>query len=199
VACRLSRQRKKAEQELLFGPPLPKKKPMSDAERRLWQVYGLTQADYDLMLAAQNGLCAICERKPDTKLCVDHCHATRQLRFLLCGKCNVGFGQFNEDPRVLRRALAYAEFWQRLKAAGTAVRLVPEPRPRKRRARDDRPAEAEVRCQPVPPSPVSAVGWVERSSREIQQRRCELRESVGSRISPRRHKGGDARLRGLML
>jgi hypothetical protein len=134
---RLRYQHKKAENERLFGPPLPKKPARSNAEQKLWRHYGLTQADYDLMATAQNGLCAICERKPSTRLCVDHCHATRQLRFLLCSRCNADLGQFHEDPRLLRRAADYAEFWQRLRAAGIAVRLVPETKPRKRRKKSD--------------------------------------------------------------
>ena len=100
AANRQRNQQKKAEQELLF-PPLPKKKTMSNAERRLWRTYGLTQADYDLLAAAQNGVCAICERKPRGKLCVDHDHATRQLRFLLCRSCNIGFGHFGDNAQVV--------------------------------------------------------------------------------------------------
>jgi hypothetical protein len=65
--------------------------------------YGLTQADYDRMVAMQDGLCTICERRPRAKLCVDHCHATLRLRFLLCNNCNTGFGYFEENPRLLRR------------------------------------------------------------------------------------------------
>jgi hypothetical protein len=128
-----SHQRKKAGAALLFDLAVPKKKSMSASEWSLWRNYGLTQTDYDFMVAAQRGLCAICERRPRTKLCVDHCHTTRRLRFLLCNKCNTGFGQFEEDPRLLRRAADYAEFWQRLQAADIAVRLVPEAKPRKRR------------------------------------------------------------------
>jgi hypothetical protein len=41
AANRQRNQGKKAERELLF-PPLPKKKTMSNAERRLWRAYGLT-------------------------------------------------------------------------------------------------------------------------------------------------------------
>jgi hypothetical protein len=143
---RLHYQGKKAESERLFGPPLPKKPRMSDTEQYLWRTYGLTQADYDLMAAAQNGLCAICERNPSARLCVDHCHATHQLRFLLCRRCNAGLGQFHEDPRLLRRAADYAEFWQRLRAAGIAVRLVPEGKPRKRRKKSDRAAADAQPC-----------------------------------------------------
>jgi hypothetical protein len=114
--------------------------------------YGLTQADYDFMVAAQGGLCAICERKPSQKLCVDHCHATRRLRFLLCPRCNTGLGYFDDDPRLLRRALAYAEFWQRLNAAGIASRLVPERANRKHRRRAPLPA-------PTPhPAPQATAG-----------------------------------------
>jgi Recombination endonuclease VII len=202
AGCRLYRQRKKVEQERLFGPPLPKKKPMSDAEWSLLRKYGLTQADYDFMAAAQNGLCAICERRP-TKLCVDHCHATRRLRFLLCNKCNTGFGQFDEDPRVLRRALAYAELWQRIKAAGLAGRLVPEPTSRKRKdtgrptgrspaalshcpvsqARSKRDSGRAVQCCPTSQCAASGTATGPRpSARRRRLRRPIHRASVATRI-----------------
>jgi hypothetical protein len=123
-------------------PEYRAKRLAENTEWRLRSDYGLTQADYDFMVAAQGGLCAICERKPQQKLCVDHCHATRRLRFLLCTRCNVGLGSFDDDPRLLRRALAYAEFWQRLNAAGIASRLVPERANRKHIRRAPRPAPA---------------------------------------------------------
>jgi hypothetical protein len=156
---RLRYQRKKAGPALPFVVAAPKKTPMSPYERSLWRNYGLTQADYDRMVAMQDGLCAICERRPRTKLCVDHCHTTRWLRFLLCNNCNSGLGHFNDDPRLLRRALAYVEFWQRLLAAGTAVRLVPERAIPKPRNRPDSPAEVRqpgaegIRQQPEPAAP----------------------------------------------
>jgi len=115
---------------------LYKKQSLGGSDKRYQQTlktYGLTQADYDRLVAAQNGLCAICERRPPVKLCVDHCHATRRLRFLLCNKCNSGLGCFEDDPDLLRRALAYAEFWQKLRMEGRAVRLVPDPKSRRGR------------------------------------------------------------------
>jgi len=48
---------------------------------------GVTDADYDRMLAAQDGMCAIpaCLRTPKTRrFHVDHDHATGQVRGLLC-------------------------------------------------------------------------------------------------------------------
>ena len=57
--------------------------------------YGITQADYDRMLAEQGGVCAIC-KNPETKiyqgtpasLSIDHDHETTVVRGLLCIKCN---------------------------------------------------------------------------------------------------------------
>src|SRR5262249_60394432 len=45
----------------------------------LKQLYGLSLQDYDAMLRAQNGGCAICRRKSGKKrLCGDHCHRTNR-------------------------------------------------------------------------------------------------------------------------
>lgn len=58
--------------------------------RRL-RKYGLTLAQYDAVLAAQFGCCAICERPFAESVrvaCVDHDHRTRTVRGLLCVYCN---------------------------------------------------------------------------------------------------------------
>src|SRR5262249_52926381 len=52
--------------------------------------------------------CAICKRS-DRPLVVDHCHTTKKVRRLLCNKCNVGLGCFNDDPALFRAAAAYLE------------------------------------------------------------------------------------------
>ena len=82
----------------------------------LQRKFGLTQADYDLMLDSQGGVCAICNQpetrmkfgKP-TQLAVDHNHENGQVRSLLCAKCNMGLGQFNDNPVTLRKAAFYLE------------------------------------------------------------------------------------------
>jgi hypothetical protein len=50
---------------------------------------GVTDAEYDRLLAAQGGGCAICGNPPKTRrLHVDHDHKTGRVRGLLCHRCN---------------------------------------------------------------------------------------------------------------
>lgn len=71
--------------------------------------YGLTVEQYDAMLAAQGGVCAICVYSPLTgkPLHVDHDHRTNKVRGLLCGNCNTALGMFEDDPETLTSAIAY--------------------------------------------------------------------------------------------
>lgn len=69
----------------------------------------MTIEDYDRMLAAQGGGCAICGRPPrdDISLHVDHDHETERIRGLLCFPCNNTLGDFNDDPVRLYAAANY--------------------------------------------------------------------------------------------
>ncbi len=69
--------------------------------------YGITAEEADAMLAAQDGLCAVCRKAPAAH--VDHDHDTGRVRQLLCFDCNGGLGQFKDDPEVMRAAAAYVE------------------------------------------------------------------------------------------
>lgn len=76
--------------------------------------YGITFEDYQEMLAAQDGRCAICRDEPDpngvkatSRLHVDHCHATGRVRQLLCSRCNQGLGYFRDRPDLLEVAATY--------------------------------------------------------------------------------------------
>ena len=69
--------------------------------------YGITIEQWDEMVIAQLGCCAICGHQSD--LVVDHCHETTLVRALLCGTCNSGLGHFKDDPARMRAAADYIE------------------------------------------------------------------------------------------
>ena len=79
--------------------------------RNLKRKYGLTVDQYEAMLDAQGGLCAICrgEQVNVRRMAVDHCHDTGKIRGLLCNPCNAGLGQFKDDPDRMRIAIRYLE------------------------------------------------------------------------------------------
>jgi hypothetical protein len=84
--------------------------------RNLIARYGITQNQYDEMLAAQGGVCAIC-RGPNTQVDsrtgkvrrfhVDHDHETGTVRGLLCHFCNVVLGMVEDDVERLRLLIDY--------------------------------------------------------------------------------------------
>ena len=69
--------------------------------------YGLTPEDRHALWARQGGACAICRKK--LPLGIDHCHWSKLVRGLLCSKCNVGLGQFDDDTDRMLAAIAYLE------------------------------------------------------------------------------------------
>lgn len=92
------------------GHSWPKRQRDPDANRRhTLAVYGLTVAEYDALLEAQGGACAICRQPPahGKRLHVDHDHETDVVRGLLCLPCNRAIGLLRDDPEVARRAAEY--------------------------------------------------------------------------------------------
>jgi hypothetical protein len=73
----------------------------------LKSIYGISVEDYANLLARQFGVCAICLRQPAKRLCVDHCHATRKIRGLLCRACNAALGFLRDDENAVMAAAAY--------------------------------------------------------------------------------------------
>lgn len=69
--------------------------------------YGIEKEHYTGLLKEQNGLCAICGHSLKTKCCVDHNHATGQIRGLLCDSCNRGLGLLKDSVSVLGTAIDY--------------------------------------------------------------------------------------------
>lgn len=74
--------------------------------QKIKRVYGLTDAEFDVMKEKQDGCCLICGVRPVT-LHIDHCHDSGQVRGLLCGLCNRGIGAFRDDPQLLDSAAEY--------------------------------------------------------------------------------------------
>jgi predicted nucleic acid-binding Zn ribbon protein len=73
-------------------------------------LYGLTPEQYAVMLADQEDRCAICRVDlPGGKggWHVDHDHGTGRIRGLLCHRCNLGLGNFQDDANRLQAAYDY--------------------------------------------------------------------------------------------
>ena len=71
--------------------------------------HGITDDEYRRMLSEQDDQCAICERHPTSvgPLFIDHDHDSGQVRGLLCMSCNLGLGNFKDDPDLLVDARRY--------------------------------------------------------------------------------------------
>jgi len=77
-------------------------------EEILMKKYRLTIENYDKMLVAQNGVCAICGHPPNWRcLSVDHNHITGNVRGLLCTNCNMMLGLVDDSIEILRSAIEY--------------------------------------------------------------------------------------------
>ena len=83
-------------------------------EQRYQKKYGVTLAWYEETLAAQGGVCAICQR-PETgagrseRLNIDHCHTTGKARGLLCFHCNSAIGHLQDNTEWMARAITYVQ------------------------------------------------------------------------------------------
>lgn len=81
--------------------------------RNLKRRYNLSLDDYHRILAAQNGVCAVCKGPPrgrgadEDRFHIDHCHTSGIVRGLLCSPCNMMLGLAGEDPTTLASAIEY--------------------------------------------------------------------------------------------
>lgn len=83
----------------------------SPEQKRRWHLksrYGITPEQVDEMREAQNGQCAICDINLASlkRVHIDHCHDTKRVRGLLCHRCNIRLGGW-DDPVWRARADAY--------------------------------------------------------------------------------------------
>jgi len=87
-------------------------------DQRLWESYGITTLDYDAILAAQGGVCAICKGSRPYLLDVDHDHALEKagvplrqtVRGALCKRCNRRLLRcVGDDIAILAAAIEYLQ------------------------------------------------------------------------------------------
>lgn len=82
-------------------------------EKARWRFrnYGVTPEQFDTLLMKQNGACAVCSLhfECEQEIQIDHCHKTKTVRGLLCGRCNRGLGHFDDDADRLRKAANYLQ------------------------------------------------------------------------------------------
>jgi len=80
-------------------------------KHHLRRKYGITIEKYAEMLRLQDGRCAICKTdnpgKGKRHFHVDHDHLSGKVRGLLCVKCNMGIGSFDDDVMLMHMAAAY--------------------------------------------------------------------------------------------
>lgn len=75
------------------------------------QRYRMTPANFEQMREEQENKCKICREEFDGRIHIDHCHRTDRVRALLCQGCNVGLGNFRDNPAYLAEAIGYLEAW----------------------------------------------------------------------------------------
>jgi hypothetical protein len=67
--------------------------------------YGIDEEAAGKLIEEQGGLCPLC--LDAWAVHIDHDHATRRVRGVLCFNCNGGLGRFQDDVVKLGRAIEY--------------------------------------------------------------------------------------------
>lgn len=80
--------------------------------------WGMSRAEYIDKRDAQNG-CAICREKSTANWHLDHCHSSGKIRDFLCGNCNRGLGQFNDNEELMFKAIEYLRKHRELAEEGS--------------------------------------------------------------------------------
>ena len=76
----------------------------------LKRYFDMTLEELNQIEKEQNTSCMICKIHQDDlgeRLCVDHDHETKNVRGILCRRCNLGLGQFKDDVKLLKSAIKY--------------------------------------------------------------------------------------------
>ncbi len=85
--------------------------------KNLKYCHNLTPEEYINKLNSQNNNCAICGQPQSNfkrALAIDHDHTTKNVRGLLCNKCNRGLGLFDDDINRLLNAAFYLKSYKEM-------------------------------------------------------------------------------------
>jgi len=105
-----------------------REKPDFRLHERLMRKYKLSKSQYDAMLVAQGGRCAMCQKTHKTafvktsRLCVDHNHKTGAVRGLLCQMCNGIVGYCEKHPMTIGLAFKYLQIHEHTNTHVSSVR-----------------------------------------------------------------------------
>ena len=82
----------------------------------LLKVFKINRPARDNLLKAQGGVCSICKYEIQFKgaggkghAVIDHCHTSGKIRSILCSRCNIGLGHFEDNTERLNKAIKYLE------------------------------------------------------------------------------------------
>lgn len=104
------KKRQSSEDKAAYMREYSRRNPERAKSATLKKNFGITLDDYNEMLEAQGGVCAICGGEESGRyqyLAVDHDHQTKKIRGLLCHKCNKGIGCLKDSVDVLQSAIRY--------------------------------------------------------------------------------------------
>jgi Recombination endonuclease VII len=79
--------------------------------------YGITYNEFQQKFINQSGKCGCCNSelkmngKGSERPCVDHNHKTKQVRDLLCGRCNLAAGNVQDSSLKAKELATYLEKW----------------------------------------------------------------------------------------
>jgi len=103
-----------------------------ERKRQLKKLYALTPEQYESILVAQGGHCAVCDRTRENNgncLGVDHCHDTGVVRGILCARHNTALQKFGDNEDGIRRLMEYLCRTRTTRARALAALLAAEPKP----------------------------------------------------------------------
>ena len=74
-------------------------------EYRNKNFYGITEPEYQQLLADSNNICRLCGNSGS--LVVDHNHDTGKVRGMICRQCNSAIGMLHDSPVLISKVLQY--------------------------------------------------------------------------------------------